>query len=210
MQEILQTRGGRWYSSDMAPPAPPTAGRILDVAERLVQTRGYNGFSYADISSELRIRNASVHYHFPSKTDLGKRLIARYRETFMAALAGLERESADARRRLRAYVGIWAGVLRDRERMCLCGMMAADIATLPKSLRSEIKRFFDENEAWLVRVLRAGQKARTLKLAGTPEVESRLLTMGLEGAMLVSRSYGEIRRFEEIAARLLAGVGVGS
>src|SRR6187401_3237873 len=101
-----------------------TAGRILDVAERLVQTRGYNGFSYADISAELRIRNASVQYHFPTKTDLGKRLVARYREGFMAALAGLERTSGDARRRLRAYVGLWTGVLRDRERMCLSGMMA--------------------------------------------------------------------------------------
>lgn len=195
----------------MAPAAPAaTAGRILDVAERLVQTRGYNGFSYADISAALRIRNASVHYHFPSKTDLGRRLVARYRETFMSALAGLERETGDARRRLRTYVGLWTGVLRDRERMCLCGMMAADIATLPKSVRTEIKRFFDENEKWLVRVISAGQKARTLRLAGTPEVEARLLTMGLEGAMLVSRSYGEIRRFEEIAARLLAGLGIGS
>jgi TetR/AcrR family transcriptional repressor of nem operon len=187
-----------------------TAGRILDVAERLVQTRGYNGFSYADISTELRIRNASVHYHFPSKTDLGKRLVARYREGFIAALAGLERASGDARRRLRAYVALWTGVLRDRERMCLCGMMAADIATLPRSVRTEIRRFYDDNEKWLVRVLAAGQKARTLRLAGTPEVEARLLTMGLEGAMLVSRSYGEVRRFEEIAARLLSGLGIGS
>jgi len=185
-----------------------TAGRILDIAERLVQTRGYNGFSYSDISTELRIRNASVHYHFPSKTDLGRRLVGRYRENFMAALAGLERESADARRRLRAYVGLWTGVLRDRDRMCLCGMMAADIATLPKAVRGEIRRFFDENEEWLVRVLRAGLKARTLRLAAGPEVEARLLTMGLEGAMLVARSYGEVRRFEEIADRLLSGLGI--
>jgi TetR/AcrR family transcriptional regulator, transcriptional repressor for nem operon len=185
-----------------------TAGRILDIAERLVQTRGYNGFSYADISAELRIRNASVHYHFPSKTDLGKRLVARYRETFMDALSGLEKGSPDARRRLRAYVGLWIGVLRNRDRMCLCGMMAADIATLPKSVRSEIKRFFDENEAWLVRVLKAGQKAGSLRLASSAEVEARLLTMGLEGAMLVARSYGEPRRFEEIAHRLLAGLGI--
>jgi TetR/AcrR family transcriptional repressor of nem operon len=184
------------------------AGRILDIAERLVQTRGYNGFSYADISSELQIRNASVHYHFPSKTDLGRRLVARYRETFMAALEGLEKESGDARRRLRSYVGLWTRVLRDRDRMCLCGMMAADIATLPRSVRTEIKRFFDENEAWLVRVIRAGEKAGVLRPAGTPEVEARLLTMGLEGAMLVARSYGEPRRFEEIAARLLAGLGI--
>ena len=187
-----------------------TAGRILDIAERLVQTRGYNGFSYADISSELRIRNASVHYHFPSKTDLGRRLVARYRENFMAALDGLASESGDARRRLRRYVGLWARVLRDRDRMCLCGMMAADIATLPKPVRAEIRRFFDENEAWLVRVISDGRKAKTLRFAGTPEVEARLLTMGLEGAMLVARSYGEPRRFEEIADRLLEGLGINA
>jgi TetR/AcrR family transcriptional repressor of nem operon len=187
-----------------------TAGRILDVAERLVQTRGYNGFSYADISSELRIRNASVHYHFPSKTDLGRRLVSRYREGFMAALADLEAATPDARRRLRSYAGMWTRVLRDGDRMCLCGMMAADIAMLPKAVRAEIKRFFNDNEAWLVRVLTAGRRARTLKLAGTPEVEARLLTMGLEGAMLVARSYGEPRRFEEIADRLLAGLGIST
>jgi len=193
----------------MAASAPAaTAGKILDIAERLVQTRGYNGFSYADISAELRIRNASVHYHFPSKSDLGRRLVGRYRENFLAALSGLEQDHADARRRLRAYVAIWTRVLRDRDRMCLCGMMAVDIASLPRSVRAEIKRFFNENEAWLVRVLKAGQKAGTLKLAGTVEVEARLLTMGLEGAMLVARSYGEVRRFEEIAVRLLAGLGI--
>jgi TetR/AcrR family transcriptional repressor of nem operon len=195
----------------MGAPAPaPTAGRILDVAERLVQTRGYNGFSYADISAELRIRNASVHYYFPSKSDLGKQLVGRYRENFMAALAALEAKTPDARARLLAYVGIWSRVLRDRDRMCLCGMMAADIATLPRAVRAEIRRFFEENEAWLVRVLTGGRKAGTLKLASSAEVEARLLTMGLEGAMLVARSYGEPRRFDEIATRLLEGLGIGS
>lgn len=187
---------------------PATAGRILDIAERLVQTRGYNGFSYADISAELRIKNASVHYHFPSKSDLGKRLVVRHREKFAAALDAVDRQSGDARQRLRRYTALWTGVLRDRDRMCLCGMMAADIATLPRALRAEIKRFFDVNEAWLVRVLEEGRKAKTLRLAGTPQIEARLLTMGLEGAMLVARSYGEPRRFEEIAKRLLAGLGV--
>jgi TetR/AcrR family transcriptional repressor of nem operon len=187
-----------------------TAGRILDIAERLVQTRGYNGFSYADISSELRIKNASVHYHFPSKTDLGKRLVSRHREKFMDALATLEGESRDVRQLLRRYVALWTGVLRDRDRMCLCGMMAADIATLPKAIRVEIKRFFDDNEAWLVRVIEQGRRAKTLRPHAAPKIEARLLTMGLEGAMLVARSYGDIRRFEEIADRLLEGLGIAS
>ena len=126
----------------------------------------------------------------------------------MAALARPEAEPAHARRRLRTYAGMWAGVLRDDHRMCLCGMMAADLAALPAVVRAELRRFFDENEAWLVRVLSAGRKAKTLRLAGTPEVEARLLTMGLEGAMLVARSYGEPQRFDEIADRLLEGMGI--
>ena len=56
---------------------PDTAARILDVAERLVQTRGFNGFSYADVASELDVTKASLHYHFPGKAELGQALIAR-------------------------------------------------------------------------------------------------------------------------------------
>jgi len=43
-------------------PEADTASDILDIAERLAQTRGFNGFSYADVSSELGIspRHCSV------------------------------------------------------------------------------------------------------------------------------------------------------
>ncbi len=184
-----------------------TATRILDVAQRLVQTRGYNGFSYADISAELRIRNASVHYHFPSKSDLGRRLVARYREGFLDLLARLDETVRDPRRRLRRYVDLWIRVAKDGDRLCLCGMMAAESTTLPGPVRTELRRFFDENEAWLTRVLEEGRSSRALRLAAPPRTEARLLTMGLEGAMLVARSYGEPARFREIAERLLAVLG---
>lgn len=189
-------------------PPSATAVRILDVAQRLTQTRGFNAFSYADISRELRIRNASIHYHFPSKAALGRGLVARYRETFVAGLGGILERAPRAPDQLRLYVGIWSGVLRQGDRMCLCGMMASDIATLPRAVREEVRRFFDENEAWLARVLAAGRDARELRLSAAPETEARLLVMGLEGAMLVARSYGEPARFDEIAARLLEVVGV--
>src|ERR1700694_3257471 len=44
-----------------------TASKVLDVAERLVQVNGFNGFSYADASSELGITKAALHYHFARK-----------------------------------------------------------------------------------------------------------------------------------------------
>jgi len=71
--------------------AGPTAAAaaILDVAEQLAQTRGYNGFSYADIALKLGVTKASLHYHFSSKAELGRALIERYRGLFGAALEAI-------------------------------------------------------------------------------------------------------------------------
>src|SRR5271167_2757692 len=52
-----------------------TAARALDVAERLVQVRGFNAFSYADVSRELGLSTAALHYHFAGKAELGEALI---------------------------------------------------------------------------------------------------------------------------------------
>ena len=40
--------------------------------ERLVQSRGFNGFSYADVSAELGITKAALHYHFAGKAEMGQ------------------------------------------------------------------------------------------------------------------------------------------
>ena len=68
-----------------------TSTRILDVAERLVQVRGFNGFSYADVAGELNITKASLHYHFAGKAELGEALIAAVRGPFRRG-AGRDRE----------------------------------------------------------------------------------------------------------------------
>src|ERR1700727_1874002 len=88
-----------------------TAERILDIAERLVQTRGFNNFSYADIATELGITTASLHYHFRGKAELGQRLIARSSDRFNDALAGIDRDAADAPTKLERYAGLYSGVL---------------------------------------------------------------------------------------------------
>ena len=74
-----------------------TADRILDSAQTLVQVRGYNGFSYADISAELSITKPSIHHHFPTKAALAEALIARYRERFAVARKEVDDDAAGAR-----------------------------------------------------------------------------------------------------------------
>jgi len=183
-------------------PAPDTAQRILDIAERLVQTRGFNGFSYADIAGALAVTKASLHYHFPTKAELGTRLIARYERAFLETLGEIDRTAGDARAKLARYAKIYADVLRNN-RMCLCGMLAAEYATLPKPMKDEMRHFFDENERWLVAVLEEGRRSGALKFAGSALDVARALVGALEGAMMLARSYGEVARFEAVAGRLL-------
>ena len=180
-----------------------TSQRILDIAERLVQTRGFNGFSYADIAASLGVSKASLHYHFPAKAELGKRLIERYEANFLTLLEAIGRTGVDSREKLRRYVAIYAEVVR-HNRMCLCGMLAAEYATLPEPMRAEMKHFFDENERWLTSVLEHGRQTGELNFTGPAYEVARALVGSLEGAMMLARSYGEVSRFEAIADRLIA------
>jgi TetR/AcrR family transcriptional regulator, transcriptional repressor for nem operon len=182
-----------------------TATRILDVAERLVQVRGFNGFSYADVASELDMSKPSLHYHFPGKAELGEALVGRYAARFADALDAIEREAPDAPAKLEAYADIYADVLRDR-RMCLCGMLAADYDTLPEPMRDAIIGFFDQSEAWLKNVLEEGQQEGSLRLSGSAEEAAQTIVSSLEGALLIARPYDDVARFRAAASRLMASL----
>jgi TetR/AcrR family transcriptional repressor of nem operon len=182
-----------------------TAERILDSAEQLVQRRGFNGFSYADVAAELGVTKASLHYHFPGKAELGQALIGRYAVRFAEALEQIDASGGDAPAKLAAYARIYADVLRDR-RMCLCGMLAADYDTLPQPMRDSVRRFFDDNEAWLEDVFEQGRTEGSLRLDGLPREAARALVGGLEGALLIARPYDDPARFEAAAARLLTSL----
>ncbi|MBA3420504.1 MAG: TetR/AcrR family transcriptional regulator [Thermoleophilaceae bacterium] len=192
-------------ASGPKPRSRDTPSRILDVAERLVQVRGFNGFSYADVASELDVTKASLHYHFPGKAELGEALITRYAERFGQALMTIEARTAAAPAMLEAYAGLYADVLRGR-RMCLCGMLAAEYQTLPEPIRDAVLAFFDDNEVWLERVLEQGRHERSLRFEGPAREAARVILSGLEGAMLVARSYGDVDRFLAAATGLLASL----
>ncbi len=182
-----------------------TAQRILDVAERLVQRRGFNGFSYANVAGELDITTASLHYHFAGKAELGEALIARYAARFADALEQIDSRVPEARAKLDAYAGLYADVLRG-DRMCLCGILAAEYETLPGPMREAVIRFFDANETWLSGVLIQGRSDETLSFGGSPSEVAQTILSGLEGAMLVARPYRDPARFRSAATRLLASI----
>ncbi len=183
-----------------------TSQQILDIAQRLVQTRGFNAFSYGDIAEALHVTKASLHYHFSTKADLGVSLIDRYHQRVQEALAEIDRSGAGAPDKIRAYVRIYSDVLRDH-RMCLCGMLAAEFATLPKAMQSALDRYFERNDRWLGAVLEEGRAEGSLRFSGTSADMAQFLIASLEGSMMLARSHGGMARFDAAARRLLAELG---
>ena len=183
-----------------------TATQILDVAERLVQTRGYNAFSYADIATALSVSKAALHYHFRSKEALGDVLLERYTERFFAALNAIPAETP-APEKLARYVELYRRVLH-ADRLCMCGILAAEYQTLPMTMRDAVLEFFDRNETWLDGVLHEGIADGTIRASEPVRDSARVLISGLEGAMMLARARNDYERFDCLASRMLAELTV--
>ena len=179
-----------------------TSDRVLDIAQRLVQTRGYNGFSFRDIAAEIGIKSASIHYHYPSKADLGVALVSRYRLTFAGELDEISARNLEAPKSLKCFVALFRRTLEDR-RLCLCGMLGAEKDSLPTAVNSEVKAFFGLCEDWLVKILKQGRKAGEIDFRGNARgVADQFLAL-LEGAMVIARSLNDPDRFDRASAAFL-------
>jgi TetR/AcrR family transcriptional repressor of nem operon len=197
---------GKLRKPPEAEPRTAAATAILDVAEQLVQTRGYNGFSYADVAAQLGVTKASLHYHFPSKAQLGSALIDRYQTNFGGALRAIDSGIKNPTEKLDRYIDLYDSVLRN-DRMCLCGMLAAEYSTLPLSMQAALTAFFDANERWLTAAIQSGLDCGAFFLTEAANTRARVLLGALEGAMLIARSYGDPSRFRTAAALLVADLG---
>jgi len=182
-----------------------TRAQILDVAENLVQTRGFNGFSYADVASQVGVTTAGLHYHFPGKNRLGEALIERWTRRHMRALAAIETEHATAPARLAAYADLYAGISRGK-RLGLCGMLAAEHQTLPPPMRELVATFLTANEDWLERILDAGRDDARLAFEGSAREAARVILAGIQGASLIARPHRDADWFRTVAHSLLAAV----
>jgi TetR/AcrR family transcriptional repressor of nem operon len=179
--------------------------QILTSAQRLVQQRGFNGFSYADIANEVGIRKASLHHYFPSKTDLGVTLMAVYTEQLDAELVRISGLPLSVTEKLLAYIALYRYSL-EAERMCLGGMLASEALTLDAAMLPSIKRFFAHNTEWLAEVLAEGKAQQLFHFNGAAVDQARMLLAALQGALLLARAASDREAFEQTAAALMAGL----
>lgn len=179
--------------------------QILASAQRLVQTRGFNGFSYADIAEEVGIRKASLHHHFPTKSDLAVALVDRYAAMVEGVLGNIAASPEPTDKKLAAYIGMYRNAL-EAERVCLGGMLASEALTLDKAVLRGLKRFFELNTGWLTEILSEGKAKRIFALNGTASNHAHLLVSSLQGALILARATGDRQVFDQTAATLMASL----
>jgi len=166
----------------------PSAQRIAEVAQALVQEVGYNGFSFEHIAQQVGMRKASIHHHFASKADLGVAVVQMYTHQFEYALQGILASAATAPQRLRAYAGLFEATYLNNRNLCVCGMLGAESNSLHETVKLEVQRFFQMNLAWLTDVVAQGLSSATLNSTWQAQELAETLLSLLEGAMLVGRS----------------------
>lgn len=181
-----------------------TRETILKAAQATVQAKGYNALSFRELAKAVGVKSASIHYYFPTKGDLGVELARRYTEDALGYFEQLIAEGRPADETFARYVAVFRAALRNDNRMCLYGVMAAEYGDLPEAVRLAVDAFSEANVAWLVRLLAPRH----------PELDEAALRdralaifAAIEGAQLVARGRGDLAVFDQtIVAYQTAGL----
>ena len=177
---------------------------LLDSAERAVRQRGFDGFSYADLSKEIGIRKASIHYHFATKADLGLALIERYAERFFATLADIRNSGGSAAEQLRSYIQIYRDALAEGEQVCLCVALSAGRDSLSTEVLDQLNRFHAESIAWLTEVFERAAQDGSVSGCALPIEDATAALALVEGAQLLARARKDVSLFNQGVAALIA------
>lgn len=176
--------------------------QIEAVATRAIKKDGLRSVSFRDLASEVGVKSASVHYHFPAKSDLALAVVSGYTDRFAEQLASIDRKQKRLKGKLNGFIKIFDDVVAQKD-LCLCGMMASEINALDEQTQIALRRFFDLSEAWLENVFSDHQAELVSDLS--PKQLAKILMSGLEGATLLDRVDGRtdrIKAFRALASTL--------
>jgi TetR/AcrR family transcriptional repressor of nem operon len=163
---------------------------IMDLAETFLQEKGFNGFSYAHISAELGVKNATIHYHFSTKEELACAVIQRYRDRFQLWINNSRIKNLSPVEKLDWFFSIYTDTRADNGKVCLAGSLETEFNSLPDSVREQTEALTRELLAWLQATLQEGRESRAFQFNGDPADKAALILSSLQGALQIARALG--------------------
>lgn len=168
--------------------------QILDYAEREIRKNGFDGVSFRDIASAIGIKSASVHYHFPTKADLGAEVTKRYSTAFISSLGEPDCPTENTAIRLSRLSDAYINAYRTETSTCLCAVLGSVVTHLPENTSREVSNFYSLLSAWLSKAISKGYTKITPNLA---------ISL-LQGAMVLSITTGSDTPLLEAKQHILA------
>lgn len=179
-----------------------TKTALLDSAETFVRSRGFDAFSFADLSKEVGIRKASIHHHFPTKADLAKTLVDRYAQSFLARLSEVSTSRGTGADKLRAYLTLYRDALSDGDSLCLCVAFASTPESFDKDVHKSLSAFHEASINWLTDVFETAQKDGSVSHINSPQDDAAATLALVEGAQIMARSKQDTAVFDQATASL--------
>jgi len=174
-----------------------TQRAILDLAESMLQDKGFNGFSYAHIAAELGVKNAAIHYHFPSKEELGCAVIQRYRDRFQLWVNNARVKDLHPKEKLDWFFGIYTNMRANKGKVCLAGSLETDFNAIPDSMRVQTQALTREMLSWLLGTLNEGREAGVFQFNGNAAGKAALILSSVQGGLQIARALGT-KKFQEV------------
>jgi AcrR family transcriptional regulator len=176
-----------------------TKDKIVDLADQLIKTKGFNAFSYKDISDPLAIKNAAIHYHFPNKADLGMAVLEQEFTLLNTGIANWESLPEDEQ--LRHLIASFENKCSSHM-ACIMGSLSPDYNTLPTNMQERLREFSAAVIKWVTQCLHNGRQKAIFSFKGAPEDRALMIVSNLLASLLLSRVMGE-SAFEKISKQLL-------
>ncbi|MEP1142406.1 MAG: TetR/AcrR family transcriptional regulator [Henriciella sp.] len=165
----------------------------MKAAEKRVRAAGFTEMSFRDVANDVGIKSASVHYHFPTKADLGEALVEGYASRFEQRLNEIDKTNLLGA--LSDFIGLYDEALVLNEAICLCAVLGAEAIGLPDTVTDRTRRFFAMNLDWLGDLFAAYGIKDEVALAS-------VIVTALEGAMIVASTSQDRHIFDQVSRKL--------
>lgn len=161
---------------------------IIQLADDLVRDKGFNAFSFHDIAKTIGIKTASIHYHFPTKTDLGIAIIKEQTKRFEQYKIAYEKE--DPAKKLEAFFSIYSRI-KSENKVCLVGSLSTDLNTMDEAIKKELKVFSEKVLDWVTQILKEGKSKKIFSFNSTPRTKALMIITNMLAIVQLSRLTSE-------------------
>ncbi len=165
-----------------------TREEIIKLGDQLIRDKGYNAFSFYDISKKLKIQNASIHYHFPTKTELGVSILKDHSEKLDSIIQSTVDKSPMLK--LKAFLSVYDKI-KSEDRVCLVGSLATDLKTIEPKMAKELKEYSGKILEWVTGILEEGRTKKVFAFNGSSRTKALMIISNMLASLQLSRLTGD-------------------